>query len=62
MYKNDENAILIITHNTKILKGLDIDYVHVLVDGKIVTTGNGKLAEEIENNGYEKYKEMAKNN
>ena len=62
MYKNDENAILIITHNTKILKGLDIDYVHVLVDGKIVTTGSGKLAEEIENNGYEKYKEMAKNN
>ena len=62
MYKNNENAVLIITHNTKILQGLDIDYVHVLVDGKIVATGTGKLAKEIEENGYEKYKEMAKNN
>ena len=56
MYKNEENAVLIITHNTKILHNLKVDFVHVLVDGKIVATGKQDLALEIENNGYEKYK------
>ena len=58
LYNNDENAILIITHNTKILHNLKVDYVHVLVDGKIVATGDGSLAKEIEEHGYEKYKDM----
>ncbi len=56
MFKNENNAILIITHNTKILHSLKVDYVHVLVDGRIVKTGNQDLAREIEENGYEKYK------
>ena len=56
MFKNDNNAILIITHNTKILRSLKVDYVHVLVDGKIVKTGSQELAKEIEENGYEQYK------
>ena len=56
MFKNDENAVLIITHNTKILHSLHVDYVHVLVNGKIVKTGDAKLAKEIEENGYEQYK------
>lgn len=56
MFKKDDNAILIITHGTKILKELHVDYVHVLVDGKIVTTSNGDLAAEIEEEGYKKYR------
>lgn len=56
MFKNSENAILIITHNTKILHSLKVDYVHILVNGKIVKTGTQELAEEIEESGYEKYK------
>ena len=56
MFKNDENAVLIITHNNKILHSLKVDYVHVLVDGKIVKTGTQELAIEIEENGYGKYK------
>ena len=56
MFKNNENAILIITHNTKILHSLKVDYVHVLVDGKIVKTGGQELATEIEENGYAQYK------
>ena len=56
MFKNDENGVLIITHNTKILHSLKVDYVHVLVNGKIVKTGTGELAREIEENGYSKYK------
>ena len=58
MFKNDENAVLIITHNNKILHSLKVDYVHVLVDGKIVATGTQELATEIEENGYSKYKKM----
>lgn len=56
MFKNDNNAVLIITHNTKILQNLSVDYVHVLVDGKIVKTGTQELAKEIEENGYSIYK------
>lgn len=56
MFKNENNAILIITHNTKILSSLDVDYVHILVDGKIVKTGGQELAKEIEENGYSNYK------
>ena len=55
MYKNDKNAVLIITHSTKILQGLNVDYVHILVDGKIVKTAKADLASEIEKEGYSKY-------
>ena len=59
MFKNDDNAILIITHNTKILHSLKVDYVHVLINGKIVKTGGQELANEIEANGYERYNRKA---
>ncbi|MBR3325285.1 MAG: Fe-S cluster assembly ATPase SufC [Clostridia bacterium] len=55
MYKNDDNAVLIITHSTKILNDLKVDKVHILVDGKIVKTGDANLAEQIEEEGYAKY-------
>lgn len=58
MYKSNENSLLIITHNNKILKNIDVDYVHILVDGKIVKTGDRSLAKEIEEEGYLKYKEV----
>ncbi len=56
MFHNKDNSVLIITHGTKILEKLNIDYVHILVDGKIIKTGNGTLAKAIEKNGYEAYK------
>ena len=55
LYKNENNAILIITHSTKILESLHVDKVHILVDGHIVKTGNADLAYDIEKNGYSKY-------
>ena len=58
MFKNENNAVLIITHNTKILKSLKVDYVHILVNGKIVNTGDQSLAAEIEEEGYSKYKNL----
>ena len=56
MFRNDENAVLIITHNTKILHNLKVDYVHILVDGKIVKTGSQDLARKIEDEGYGEYR------
>ena len=58
MYKSSENAVLIITHNMRILENLKVDFVHILVDGQIVKTGNADLAKEIEQEGYEKYKKV----
>ena len=56
MFKNDENAVLIITHNMRILENLKVDYVHVLVNGEVVTTGGEEIIKEIEENGFAKYK------
>lgn len=56
MYKNENNAVLIITHSTKILEHLKVDFVHILVDGKIVKTGDISLAKEVEANGYKEWK------
>ena len=56
MYAGKDNAVLIITHNNKILDSLDVDYVHILVDGKIVKTGDATLAKEIQENGFEQFK------
>lgn len=56
--RTKENSILIITHHNSILEYLKPDYVHILVDGKIVETGNAYLAEEIEKSGYDKFKSL----
>ena len=53
--KDKDGSLLIITHNTKILESLHVDYTHVLVDGKIVTTGGAELVEEINNNGFDRF-------
>ena len=60
LYKSNENSVLIITHNMKILSELKVDYVHVLVDGKIVKKGTAELVKDIEKNGFTKYKQIDK--
>jgi Fe-S cluster assembly ATP-binding protein len=52
-YSNNENAILIITHHKKLLSYLQPDFVHILLDGRIVKSGSASLADEIETKGYE---------
>ncbi|HAJ77557.1 MAG TPA: Fe-S cluster assembly ATPase SufC [Clostridiales bacterium] len=59
MFKNENNAVLIITHSSKILEHLKVDKVHILLNGKIVKTGNADLIKEIEENGYASFKETA---
>lgn len=53
--KNEKGALLIITHSTKILESLKVDYTHVMVDGRIVATGDRSLVEEINERGFEAY-------
>ncbi|CAB1250374.1 Fe-S cluster assembly ATPase SufC [Clostridium sp. MT-14] len=57
--RTEDNSILIITHHDSILEYLKPDYVHILVDGRIVKTGDASLAEEIEKNGYDRFKALA---
>jgi len=51
-YHNDTNALLIITHNAKILEGLDVNFVHVLEGKRIVRTGGPELIQEITKSGF----------
>lgn len=53
---SDQNGILVITHYNKILNYIQPDFVHILVDGKIVKSGDVSLAQEIESKGYESFK------
>lgn len=58
-FAREDNAIVIITHYNKILNYLEPDFVHILVDGQIVKSGGMELATDIEENGFEKYKEYS---
>lgn len=55
--KTPDTAMLIITHYDKVLEYLQPDFVHILMDGKIVKTGGKELVESIEKHGYSKIKE-----
>jgi Fe-S cluster assembly ATP-binding protein len=54
--KNEENAFLIITHYNKLLEYIKPDFVHILLNGRIVKSGGIELANEIDEYGYEKIK------
>lgn len=58
--KNENNAIVVITHYQRLLDHIVPDFVHVLMDGKIVKTGSKELAYELEERGYDWIKEEAK--
>jgi Fe-S cluster assembly ATP-binding protein len=51
-----DNSIIIITHYNKILDYIKPDAIHVLVDGKIVASGDRSLADRIERDGYDIFK------
>lgn len=56
-FKNENKAIIIITHHREILSRINPDYVHILVDGKIVKTSDASLINRIEKEGYAWIKE-----
>ena len=51
-YRNKERSFLVITHYQRLLKYIEPDVVHVLIDGKIVRSGGKELAIELEEKGY----------
>ncbi|MFI6519605.1 Fe-S cluster assembly ATPase SufC [Spirillospora sp. NPDC050679] len=50
-----DTGVLLITHYTRILRYVKPDFVHVFAAGRVVAQGGPELAEELENEGYEKY-------
>ena len=52
-FKNEGNAVLLITHYQRLLDYIQPDFVHVLADGKIIKTGDKNLALELEQKGYD---------
>lgn len=52
-------GIMLITHYTRILKYIHPDYVHVFVHGRVATVGGPELADQLEDEGYDKYLEGA---
>ena len=58
--RTDENATIVVTHYQRLLNYIVPDFVHVLVDGKIINSGDKNLALELEEKGYDKIIEEAK--
>ncbi|MCX6137257.1 MAG: Fe-S cluster assembly ATPase SufC [Ignavibacteriales bacterium] len=57
--KRPDNACIVVTHYQRLLNYIVPDFVHVLVNGRIVKSGGKELALELEANGYDQIKEAA---
>ncbi len=53
--RSDERSFLIVTHYQRLLDHIKPDFVHVLINGKIVKSGGYELVKKIEENGYESF-------
>lgn len=56
-FRSENKSIIIITHHRAILSKINPDYVHVLMDGKIVKTSDASLISKIQEEGYSWIKE-----
>ena len=54
-----DGTLIIITHNTRILEHLDVDRVHVLVDGRIAREDDSSLIPWIDEHGFESFEKDA---
>jgi len=55
--KNEDSAVIVITHYQRLLDYIVPDFVHILHEGRIVKSGNAELAKELEEKGYDWIKE-----
>tara|TARA_B100000131_G_C18049417_1_gene585791 strand:- start:432 stop:1181 length:750 start_codon:yes stop_codon:yes gene_type:complete len=51
-YRNENRSFILITHYQRILNFMNPDYIHVLMDGKLVKSGGKELAKKLEDQGY----------
>lgn len=56
--KRTNGSLLIITHSTRIIENLNVDYAHVLVKGKIAKTGDQSLIKAINEGGFEQFESL----
>ncbi|MFS2293886.1 MAG: Fe-S cluster assembly ATPase SufC [Actinomadura sp.] len=54
-FASGDTGVLLITHYTRILRYVKPDFVHVFAGGRLVAGGGPELADELEEEGYEKY-------
>ncbi len=54
-------GVLVITHYQRILRYIQPHFVHIMLDGRIVETGDAELAEHLEEHGYDWLREKANN-
>ena len=55
VHQTNDTGILLITHYTRILRYVQPNFVHVFVDGHIVTEGGPELADQLEAEGYDRF-------
>ena len=53
--KSENTSLIIITHYPRILSYFQPTHIHIMIDGKIIKTGNLELVEMLENKGYETF-------
>ena len=61
-YKNNEAGIILITHYQRLLDYIKPDYVHIMMNGNIIKSGDASLVDEIETKGYVKILEEISQN
>jgi Fe-S cluster assembly ATP-binding protein len=57
--ETEHGGVLLITHYTRILRYIQPQFVHVFIDGRITESGGPELADELEENGYERFTHAA---
>lgn len=59
-FLNENNSVIVITHHKEILKEINPDFVHVIMDGTIVKEGSSELLDQIEEKGFNWIREEVK--
>ena len=60
--RNEERGMIVVTHYQRLLDYIIPDFVHVVVDGRIIESGGKQLALKLESGGYDSFIAKAKNN
>ena len=60
--RDKERSIILVTHYQRLLTYIVPNFVHILLDGKIVSSGGPELAEKVESNGYDWLRESIEGN
>ncbi len=53
--RNSERSLIVVTHYQRLLNYITPDFVHVMVDGRIIESGTIELALRLENDGYDSF-------